>query len=114
VRVSPLCLGGASLGNQWTAFLRGGDKAAGFALLDAFYAAGGNYIDTANNYQDGMSEHIIGEWMAAKGNRDNVVLATKYTQMPARRAGENAPGVLINFGGNSKKSMKHSVSQRLR
>lgn len=55
VRVSPLCFGGLSLGNQWTGFLagKGTDKDQAFALLDTFYEAGGNFVDTANNYQGG-------------------------------------------------------------
>lgn len=53
VRVSPLCLGGMSLGNQWTGFQggRSTNKEEAFALLDAYYDAGGNFVDTANNYQ---------------------------------------------------------------
>lgn len=38
--------------------------------------AGENFIDTSSNYQDEQSEHIIGEWMAKRGIRDNIVLAT--------------------------------------
>jgi aryl-alcohol dehydrogenase-like predicted oxidoreductase len=53
-------------------------KENSFKLLDAFYEAGGNFIDTANNYQDEQSEKWIGEWMATKKNRDMMVIATKY------------------------------------
>src|SRR4051812_27426420 len=68
-----LCLGGNVFG--WTA-----DREASFAVLDAYVAAGGNFIDTADTYMRpnmGVSETIIGEWMAARGNRDAVVIATK-------------------------------------
>jgi aryl-alcohol dehydrogenase (NADP+) len=75
--VSPLCLGGNVFG--WTA-----DEGGSFAVLDAYAAAGGNFIDTADGYGDwvegnprGESERIIGRWMAARGNRDDVVVATK-------------------------------------
>ncbi len=66
----PLCLGGNVFG--WTA-----DEPASFAVLDAYAAAGGNLIDTADIYADGRSEAIVGDWMAARGNRDDVVVATK-------------------------------------
>ncbi len=68
-----LCLGGNVFG--WTA-----DREASFAVLDAYVEAGGNFIDTADSYMRpnmGISETIIGEWMAARGNRDALVIATK-------------------------------------
>jgi aryl-alcohol dehydrogenase-like predicted oxidoreductase len=68
-----LCLGGNVFG--WTA-----DRDASFAVLDAYVEAGGNFIDTADTYMRpnmGTSERIIGEWMAARGNRDALVIATK-------------------------------------
>jgi aryl-alcohol dehydrogenase-like predicted oxidoreductase len=75
--VSPLCLGGNVFG--WTA-----DRDASFALLDAYAAAGGNFIDSAEGYsawvpgnKGGESETLIGEWVAARGNRDDVIIATK-------------------------------------
>ena len=71
--VFPLCLGGNVFG--WTA-----DEDASFAVLDAYAEAGGNFIDTADTYMRpnmGVSETIIGRWMAARGNRDAMVVATK-------------------------------------
>ena len=68
-----LCLGGNVFG--WTA-----DRDASFAVLDAYVEAGGNFIDTADTYMRpnmGISETIIGEWMASRGNRDSLVIATK-------------------------------------
>ena len=68
-----LCLGGNVFG--WTA-----DRDASFAVLDAYVEAGGNLNDTADSYMRpnmGISETIIGEWMAARGNRDELVIATK-------------------------------------
>ena len=73
--VYPLCLGGNVFG--WTA-----DEEQSFAVLDAYAAAGGNFIDTADVYSawsgnGGESETIIGRWMAARGNRDQMIIATK-------------------------------------
>lgn len=53
------------------------DKKTTFEILDFFYEQGGNFIDTANNYQNGESEMWIGEWMEERGIRDQIVLATK-------------------------------------
>jgi aryl-alcohol dehydrogenase-like predicted oxidoreductase len=70
--VFPICLGGNVFG--WTA-----DEPQSRAVLDAYTAAGGNWVDTANSYlvEHGRSETIIGRWMADRGNRDRVVVATK-------------------------------------
>src|SRR4051812_46937267 len=67
-----LCLGGNVFG--WTA-----DEQESFAVLDAYVEAGGNFIDTANSYlvKGGESETIIGRWMRERGNRDEIVIATK-------------------------------------
>ena len=84
--VSPLCLGTMQLG--WTI----PDEDDCFALLDAFVEAGGNFIDTANMYgpdqnlqsfakggeRVGVTERIIGKWMKARGNRNDMVVATKF------------------------------------
>jgi aryl-alcohol dehydrogenase-like predicted oxidoreductase len=70
--VFPVCLGGNVFG--WTA-----DEAQSRDVLDAYTAAGGNFVDTANSYlvEHGRSETIIGRWLADRGNRDRIVLATK-------------------------------------
>jgi aryl-alcohol dehydrogenase (NADP+) len=70
--VFPLCLGGNVFG--WTA-----DEPQSRAVLDAYTAAGGDFIDTSNSYliEHGRSETIIGRWMADRGNRDQIVVATK-------------------------------------
>ncbi|KAJ7677888.1 aryl-alcohol dehydrogenase [Mycena polygramma] len=82
IHVSPLVLGGMSIGDKWAAHGMGAmDKKSSFELLDAYFDAGGNHIDTASNYQNGSSEEFIGEWMEARGYRDQVVIATKYTNM---------------------------------
>lgn len=75
--VTPLAFGGNVFG--WTV-----DEPASFALLDAFVAAGGNLIDTADSYSrwapghsGGESETIIGRWIARRGRHDDIVIATK-------------------------------------
>jgi aryl-alcohol dehydrogenase-like predicted oxidoreductase len=82
--VSRLCLGANVFG--WTA-----DRETSFAVLDGFVAAGGTVIDTADSYMwrvpgnsGGESETIIGDWMAERGNRDDVVVATKVGSLPTR------------------------------
>ncbi|MFF1446030.1 aldo/keto reductase [Streptomyces sp. NPDC058295] len=82
LEVFPLSLGGNVFG--WTA-----DETASFAVLDAYAAAGGNFVDTADSYSawiegnsGGESETIIGRWLQARGNRDDVVIATKVSQHP--------------------------------
>ena len=77
IEVSPLCFGGNVFG--WTA-----DEPTSFRLLDAFVAAGFNFIDTADSYSTwapghcgGESETVIGRWLKARGRRDQVVIATK-------------------------------------
>ena len=80
--VFPLCLGGNVFG--WTA-----DERQSFDVLDAYHAAGGNFIDTADAYSawlpghsGGESEAIIGRWMAARGTRNRMVIATKVGVAP--------------------------------
>ena len=77
LKVSPLCLGTMQFG--WSA-----DEPTAFAVMDTFFEAGGNFIDTADVYSNwvpgnegGESETIIGRWMQQRGNRHLVVLATK-------------------------------------
>ena len=82
LEVFPLSLGGNVFG--WTA-----DRETSFDVLDRYTAAGGNFVDTADGYSawvpgntGGDSERILGEWFEARGNRDQVVLATKVSQHP--------------------------------
>ncbi|MDN6258950.1 MAG: aldo/keto reductase [Corynebacterium sp.] len=77
LEITPLNLGGNTFG--WTS-----DTEESFAVLDAFLAAGGNFIDTADMYSQwgeghsgGESETVLGQWFAERGNRAQVVLATK-------------------------------------
>jgi aryl-alcohol dehydrogenase-like predicted oxidoreductase len=64
----------------WTA-----DEPQSFTVLDAYTAAGGNFLDSADLYGGGGgSETIIGSWLAARGNRDDVVVATKVGMWEGR------------------------------
>ncbi|KLO12648.1 Aldo/keto reductase [Schizopora paradoxa] len=113
VHVSPLCLGAMSIGDKWDSIGMGAmDKESSFKLLDAFFDAGGNFIDTANNYQDETSEEFIGEWAEKRGIRDQLVIATKYTTN-YKRADPNAR-VRANYTGNNMKSMHVSVDASLK
>jgi aryl-alcohol dehydrogenase-like predicted oxidoreductase len=82
IEVSSLALGGSTFG--WTS-----DETTSYQVLDGFLDAGGNHIDTSDSYSSfvpghvgGESETIIGAWMAARGNRDRVVIGTKVSQHP--------------------------------
>ncbi|MFM5908233.1 MAG: aldo/keto reductase [Novosphingobium sp.] len=88
----PLVLGGNAFG--WTI-----DRDASFAVLDAFYEAGGRAIDTAEGYSNwvpgnkgGESESIIGQWLESRGVRADMRIATKTGQGGA--AGSYAPGAV--------------------
>ena len=82
LEVFPLCFGGNVFG--WTA-----DASTSFDILDAFVGAGGNFIDTADAYSrwvpghvGGESESIMGEWLSSRGNRDDLIIATKVGKKP--------------------------------
>ncbi len=85
VLVSPLCLGGNVFG--WTANVEESE-----VVLDAYADLGGNFIDTADGYSDfvagnvgGESERILGDWMHARGNRSDIVIATKVAKKQTHR-----------------------------
>ncbi|MCJ1411665.1 hypothetical protein MMC19_005756 [Ptychographa xylographoides] len=82
-------------------------------MLDYFFDQGGNFIDTANNYQNEESETWIGEWMAKRGNRDQMVIATKFTTNFNTYKGHD--GVIqTNYGGNGSKSLRLSLERSLK
>lgn len=90
-------------------------------MLDYFYEQGGNFIDTAVNYQLGESEQWLGEWMEDRGRRDEMVIATKFTGMQSateqrQKEGKfQQQGVLKgNYGGNSAKNIHTSVERSLK
>lgn len=91
-----------------TGFLGKITKEQAFEVLDAFIDRGGNFIDTANLYHYGDSERWIGEWMKARGNRDQIVLATKYTGFNDGSTKD------ANSAGNHVKSMMLSVRESLK
>lgn len=102
LKVSELCLGTMGFG---TATPWGIDKQASFAIMEAFGNAGGNFMDTANRYQDGMSEEIVGDFINQR-DRDYWVIATKYSLY------DNQTNV--NASGNNRKNMMRSVEKSLK
>ncbi|MBN8657199.1 MAG: aldo/keto reductase [Anaerolineae bacterium] len=101
LRVSELCLGTMTFGNDWG---WGAEKDESKKMFDLFAEAGGNFIDTSNNYTNGTSEKFIGEFM--QNDRDHFVIATKYT-LTERKSDPN-------FGGNHRKNMMRSVEGSLK
>jgi len=102
LKVSELCLGTMGFGtdNGW-----GADATNSFTIMDAFANAGGNFLDTANVYQKGTSEKIIGDYLS-NHDRDYFVLATKYTL----KDNQTNP----NASGNNRKNMMRSVEESLK
>lgn len=104
LRVSPLCLGTMTFGEDWG---WGSTVAEAEAILDRFLERGGNFIDTANGYTKGHSEVIIGDYFArTPGRRDRVVIATKFLT--------NLYKGDPNGGGAGRKSIVAACEQSLR
>lgn len=103
LRVSELALGTGNFGTGWG---HGAEREEAKKIFDGYAEAGGNFIDTADNYQVGQSEQLVGEFIAAE--RDHFVLATKYSfgTLPAGGAG-------ISRTGNGRKNMLRSVEASL-
>ena len=102
LRVSEVILGTGNFGTRWG---HGSTPDESSKILDAYADVGGNFLDTADSYQFGESEEILGRLL--QGRREEFVLATKLTQ----RADPTA-GILVT--GNSRKAMVSSVEQSLR
>ncbi len=102
LRVSPVALGTGNFGTGWG---YGAERTAAEAIFNRYAEAGGNFIDTADVYQFGQSEELIGALL--QGRRDDFVLATKYTNGAAPDANR-----LIT--GNSRKAMVASVEASLK
>lgn len=102
LRVSELVLGTGNFGTRWG---HGSEPDEARRILDTYADAGGNFIDTANSYQFGQAEEILGELLARR--RDEFVLATKFTQGVDPRAG-------ILATGNSRKAMTVSIEASLK
>jgi aryl-alcohol dehydrogenase-like predicted oxidoreductase len=98
VKVSPLSLGTMNFGGR-------SDPAESFRILDHYIETGGNFIDTANVYNDGRSEQIIGDWISQRGVRDRIVLSTKIH-------GRRSPQ--INDAGNHRWHIVREVENSLR
>ena len=101
LRVSELALGTMTFGDDWG---WGASEEESRRIFDRFAEAGGNFIDTANNYTNGTSERLVGRFVAA--DRDHFVVATKY----ALTEREDDP----NFGGNHRKNLLRSINGSLR
>nr|WP_225938262.1 aldo/keto reductase [Leptothermofonsia sichuanensis] len=101
LRVSELCLGAMTFGEDWD---WGANEATSRAIFDAFAEAGGNFIDTANIYTNGTSEKMLGDFI--KSERDRFVIATKYTVM----MNPNDP----NSSGNQRKNLMRSLEASLK
>ena len=101
LRVSELCLGTMTFGEDWG---WGASAQESRRIFDAFVEAGGNFIDTSNNYTNGTSEKFVGEFI--KADRDHFVIATKYS-LTERKSDPN-------FGGNHRKNMRRSVEGSLK
>ncbi|KAF8219462.1 arylalcohol dehydrogenase [Tricholoma matsutake] len=113
VYVSPLVLGAQNIGDQWHTIGMGAmEKESSFKLLDAYFNAGGNFIDTANNYQNESSEKFIGEWMETRGIRDQMIIATKYSFN--FKLADPSTTHKVNYHGNNVKSMRISVEASLK
>ena len=104
LRVSELCLGTMTFGEDWG---WGAPKDTSHQIFDAFVAAGGNFIDTANVYTNGSSEKIVGALIAA--DRDRFVVATKYS-LTGQWQGDKNP----NGAGNHRKNMMRSIEGSLK
>lgn len=110
--VSPLALGTMTFGTSgW-----GADAATARSMFDAYRAAGGNFIDTADIYADGASERLVGTFIAETNARDDIVLATKFgfngsaSPLAAARAGGGNP----NAGGAGAKNIHRALDASLR
>ncbi|MFT5618134.1 MAG: aryl-alcohol dehydrogenase-like predicted oxidoreductase [Arenicella sp.] len=101
LRVSSLCLGTMTFGEEWG---WGSDKETSQKIYDTFVEAGGNFIDTADVYTEGTSERFLSDFISA--DRDYVVLATKYTLSGETRNPNNS--------GNHRKNLRQSVEASLK
>lgn len=103
LRVSPLCLGAMTFGEDWG---WGASVEESCAIMDRYIERGGNFIDTANMYTKGHSEQIIGSHLGKSRRRDRIVIATKFTGNLYR----NDP----NGGGANRKAIVEQCEQSLR
>ncbi|CAB4373360.1 unnamed protein product [Rhizophagus irregularis] len=107
LRISPLCLGTVTFGEQWGV---GADKEESKKVFDLYYERGGNFFDTSNIYNFGESERFLGDYVSDK--RSNVVIATKYTTN--RTAMLKDQKFNPNYGGNHRKSLVENLDESLK
>jgi len=105
LRVSPLCLGTMNFGTKWS-FMGEMTKSEAEKIFDLFVQEGGNFIDTANKFQEGEAEEWLGEWIEERGIRDELVIASKYS-LPIKAKS-------INSAGNHRKSILQAITGTLR
>lgn len=103
LRVSPLCLGTMTFGTEWG---WGSPADAARQIFRRYVEAGGNFIDTADGYTGGTSESLLGQFMREDGNRDQLVVATKFTFN--QRPGDP------NAGGNGRKNIRRALEGSLK
>lgn len=109
LRVSELGLGTMTFGEDWG---WGAPEDTCREIYTAFREAGGNFVDTANMYVNGDSERIVGDLIAA--DRDEVVLATKFTNVMGDGSGPGTKAVKPNGAGNGRKNLMQSVEASLK
>ncbi|CAB4414836.1 unnamed protein product [Rhizophagus irregularis] len=107
LRLSPLCLGTLTFGEQWNL---GSNKEESKKVFDLYYERGGNFFDTACNYNYGESERFLGDYVSDK--RSNVVIATKYTSNTT--AMQKDVRLNPNLGGNHRKSLVENLDESLK
>ena len=103
LRVSPVCLGTMTFGNDWG---WGSEEEVARAVFDHYLDGGGNFIDTADAYTEGKSEELLGKFIKERGLRDRVVLATKFTF--------NLQPANPNAGGNGRKNIYRAMEDSLK
>src|SRR5258708_17234831 len=102
LRVSEMILGAGTFGTRWG---YGAEPDEARRMFQGYLDAGGNFIDTSDSYQFGQSETLLGEFIPPM--RDDLVLATKYTQSAD-------PKGSLSVTGNSRKAMVRSLEESLK
>ena len=104
LKVSRLALGTMTFGKEWG---WGNTKEESKKIFDYYLDHGGNFVDTADMYTGGTSEEFIGDFMKERGNRDEIVLATKFTFNTSKNND-------VNGGGNSRKNIRRTLEESLK
>ncbi|PRY03768.1 aldo/keto reductase [Paraburkholderia sp. BL25I1N1] len=103
LRISPIALGTMTFGTEWG---WGAEEKSAQRLFDLYVDAGGNFVDTADLYTEGTIEKWLGKFVAARGLRERLVIATKY--------GYNAETGNPNAGGNHRKNLLRALDGSLK